>query len=147
MLLRINLVFWLVAVYQLSFAQITTTPALPIETSAVTITFDSSKETKLGFYTSDLYAHTGVIVEGNTQWQHVIGSWGNAIQPKLTNKGGGIYELSIAPDIRTYYSVLPAEKVKKIAGDFPVRVISLKAGDPGSLSSKQVSGLRKRLYG
>ncbi|MBW8331176.1 MAG: T9SS type A sorting domain-containing protein [Prolixibacteraceae bacterium] len=98
------------------FAQVTTNPALPIETSAVTITFDSSKETRLGFYTSDLYAHTGVIVEGNTQWQHVIGLWGNnTVQPKLTNKGAGIYELSIAPDIRTFYSVLPAEKVKKIA--------------------------------
>ncbi len=98
------------------FAQVTTTPTLPIETSAVTITFDSSKETRLGFYTSDLYAHTGVIVEGNTQWQHVIGSWGNnTLQPKLTNKGNGIYELSIVPDIRTYYSVLAAEKVKKIA--------------------------------
>jgi glycosidase len=116
MLRRINLVFWLVAVYQLSFAQITTNPALPIETSAVTITFDSSKETRLGFFTSDLYAHTGVIVEGNTQWQHVIGSWGNnTLQPKLTNKGAGIYELVISPDIRKYYSVLPAEKVKKIA--------------------------------
>jgi len=98
------------------FAQVTTSPALPIETNAVTITFDSSKETRLGFYTSDLYAHTGVIVEGNTQWQHVIGSWGNnTLQPKLTNKGNGIYELSIVPDIRTYFSVLPAEKVKKIA--------------------------------
>lgn len=98
------------------FAQITTNPAFPVETSAVTITFDSSKETRLGFYTSDLYAHTGVIVEGNTQWQHVIGSWGNNTQqPKLTNKGAGIYELSVVPDIRTYYSVLSAEKVKKIA--------------------------------
>ena len=98
------------------FAQVTTNPALPLETGAVTITFDSSKETRLGFYTSDLYAHTGVIVEGNTQWQHVIGSWANNTQqPKLTNKGNGIYELSIVPDIRTFYSVLPAEKVKKIA--------------------------------
>jgi len=98
------------------FAQVTTSPALPIETKAVTITFDSSKETRLGFYTSDLYAHTGVIVEGNTQWQHVIGSWGNnTLQPKLTNKGNGIYELSIVPDIRTYFSVLPAEKVKNLA--------------------------------
>lgn len=116
MLRLFNLIFWLVAVCQLSFAQVTTTPALPLETSAVTITFDSSKETRLGFYTSDLYAHTGVIVEGNTQWQHVIGSWGNnTLQPKLTNKGNGIYELTIVPDIRTYYSVLAAEKVKKIA--------------------------------
>lgn len=98
------------------FAQVTTSPALPIETGAVTITFDSSKETRLGFYTSDLHAHTGVIVEGNTQWQHIIGSWGNnTLQPKLTNKGNGIYELSIVPNIRSYFSVLPAEKVKKIA--------------------------------
>lgn len=116
MLRRINFIFWLVAVSQLSFAQITTNPAFPIETSAVTITFDSSKETRLGFYTSDLYAHTGVIVEGITPWQHVIGLWGNNdIQPKLTNKGSGIYELVISPDIRTFYSVLPSEKVKKIA--------------------------------
>ena len=116
MLKQINLLFWLVTFCQISFAQVTTNPALPIETKAVTITFDSSKEARLGFFTSDLYAHTGVIVEANTQWQHVIGSWGNnAIQPKLTNKGNGIYELSVVPDIRTYYSVLPAEKVKKIA--------------------------------
>lgn len=40
-----------------------------------------------------------------------------------------------------------AEKIKKIAGDFPVRVVNLKSGDPGSLSHKQVTGLRKRLYG
>ena len=98
------------------FAQVTSNPAFPIETQAVTITFDSSKESRLGFFTSDLYAHTGVIVEGNTQWQHVIGSWGNnTLQPKLTNKGSGIYELEIAPDIRTFYSVLSSEKVKKIA--------------------------------
>ena len=116
MLRRFNLLFWLLAFFQLSVAQITTSPALPIETNAVTITFDSSKETRLGFYTSDLYAHTGVIIEGNTQWQHVIGSWGNnTLQPKLTNKGAGIYELSIVPDIRTFYSVLSSEKVKKIA--------------------------------
>ncbi|MDO8929363.1 MAG: alpha-amylase family glycosyl hydrolase, partial [Bacteroidota bacterium] len=116
MLRLFNLLFCLIAVYQLSFAQVTTNPAFPIEISAVTITFDSSKETRLGFYTSDLYAHTGVIVEGNTQWQHVIGAWNNNTQqPKLTNKGNGIYELAIVPDIRTYYSVLSAEKVKKIA--------------------------------
>ena len=40
-----------------------------------------------------------------------------------------------------------AEKIKKIAGDFPSRVITLKSGDPGSLSEKQVLSLRKRLYG
>lgn len=40
-----------------------------------------------------------------------------------------------------------ADLIKKIAGDFPVRVINLREGDPGSLTSKQVIGLRRKLYG
>ncbi len=112
MIHRINLLFWLVAVYQISFAQITTNPALPAQNQGVTITFDSSKESRLGLFTGDLYAHTGVYVAGNTNWQHVIGAWGNnAVQPKLTNKGNGIYELVISPDINTFYSILPGETV------------------------------------
>jgi DNA primase len=39
------------------------------------------------------------------------------------------------------------EKVKKICGDFPVRTIKLKSGDPGDLSLQQVQSIRKRLYG
>jgi 1,4-alpha-glucan branching enzyme len=96
--------------------QITTDPAMPVAGKKVIITFDSSKESRLGKYSDDLYAHTGVIIEGKTDWQHVIGSWGNNTnQPKLTNKGNGIYELEISPDINSYYSVTGSEKVKKIA--------------------------------
>jgi len=97
-------------------AQITTEPTLPVASQKVTITFDSSKESRLGYFTGDLYAHTGVIVEGNDSWQHVIGSWNNnSNQPKLTNKGNGIYELEIVPDIKQFYTVTPTEKVQKIA--------------------------------
>ena len=97
-------------------AQITTDPALPVASQRVTITFDSSKESRLGYYTGDLYAHTGVFIEGKAGWQNVIGSWGNNnTQPKLTNKGNGIYELVITPDINTFYSVPVNEKVQKMA--------------------------------
>ncbi|SHF44592.1 Por secretion system C-terminal sorting domain-containing protein [Mariniphaga anaerophila] len=95
--------------------QITTDPKIPVAGEKVTITFDSSKETRLGYFTGDLYAHTGVGIEGKGDWQNVVGganSWGkNDVQPKLTNKGDGIYELEIAPDINTFYSVGDAEKV------------------------------------
>jgi len=115
MIRRIKLLFWLVAVYQISFAQITTSPALPVQNQAVTITFDSSKESRLGFFAGDLYAHTGVFINGNTNWLHVIGTWGvNTAQPKLTNKGNGIYELVISPDVNTFYSILPSETVKSM---------------------------------
>jgi pullulanase/glycogen debranching enzyme len=78
--------------------------------------FDSSKEPRLGYFTSDLYAHTGVSIEGKGDWQHVIESWGNnTTQPKLTNKGNGIYELVINPSINSYYSVSPNEIVKKMS--------------------------------
>jgi glycosidase len=113
--LYLFLISVLLPVY-LSAQSITTNPALPIDSKPVTITFDSSKESRLGYFTSDLYAHTGVILEGSSSWQHVIGTWGNnSVQPKLTNKGGGIYELTITPDIISYYSVLSTEKVKKLA--------------------------------
>jgi hypothetical protein len=101
---------------QLSAQSITTNPSLPVASKMVIITFDSSKESRLGNFTGDLYAHTGVIIEGNTSWQHVIGTWcNNAIQPKLNNKGSGIYELVISPDINTFYAVPGSEKVKRIA--------------------------------
>lgn len=97
-------------------AQITTSPDLPTATQPVLITFNSAQESRLGYFTGDLYAHTGVIIEGVTGWQHVIGNWGNETnQPKLTNLGNGIYQLSISPDIKTFYSVSSGEKIKQMA--------------------------------
>ena len=113
---KISLLFFILSLGYLVSAQITTNPALPVATQKVTITFDSSKESRLRFYTGDLYAHAGVIIEGIADWQHVIGSWGdNTKQPKLTHKGNGIYELEISPDINQFYSVTAGEKVQKMA--------------------------------
>ena len=107
--------FFLITLTHLS-AQITTNPAFPVATQSVTITFDSSKDSRLGYFTGDLYAHTGVMIEGNTNWQHVIGSWGdNTVQPQLTYQGNGIYTLTITPDINTYYSVSDNETVTQLA--------------------------------
>ena len=103
-------------IYQLGLAQITTSPEFPAATKQVVVTFDSSQDSRLGKYTGDLYAHTGVKIEGNDDWQHVIGSWGdNAAQPKLTHLGDGIYELEITPDINSFYSVPANEKVLQLA--------------------------------
>ena len=96
-------------------AQITNEPELPVANGKVVITFDSSKDSRLGYFTGDLYAHTGVTIEGKGRWQNVIESWGdNATQPKLTNKGNGIYELEISPDINTFYSVAAGDKVTEM---------------------------------
>ncbi|MDX1283989.1 MAG: alpha-amylase, partial [Draconibacterium sp.] len=98
-----------------SLAQITTDPELPVASKKVTITFDSSKESKLGYYTGELYAHTGVTIEGEGRWKYVIESWGNnTTQPKLTHKGDGIYEFEISPDIHTFYNVPISEKITEL---------------------------------
>lgn len=39
-----------------------------------------------------------------------------------------------------------AEKIKKMAGEFPVRIVKLKSGDPGDMSLLQVSKLKNKLY-
>lgn len=113
---KLSFLFAFIILQFFAVAQITTLPELPVATQKVTITFDSSKESRLGYFTGDLYAHTGVIIEGKTDWQHVIGSWGNnTTQPKLTNKGNGIYEIEISPDVNQFYSVTAGEKVQKMA--------------------------------
>lgn len=106
----------IVAVPLFAVSQITTIPEFPVVTESVTITFNSAEDSRLGYYTGELYAHTGVIVEDSTGWQHVIGDWSvNAEQPQLTYVGDGIYELEITPDINSFYSVIEGEKVLQLA--------------------------------
>ncbi len=95
----------------LSKAQvITSQPLLPTANDEVLITFNATG-TPLAGYTGNVYAHTGVVCEGNTNWQYVIGTWNvNSSQPLLTRISTNLYTLNVTPNIRDYYSV-PAEKV------------------------------------
>jgi len=98
-----------------SFAQVTSDPEFPVETAPATIYFNA-EGTPLESYPGVLYTHTGVLLEGGTQWEHVIGDWGNnAIQPQLTRLDATHYKLEITPDIRTFYSVADDEKVVSLA--------------------------------
>lgn len=40
-----------------------------------------------------------------------------------------------------------AKRVRDLVGDFPIREIGLRSGDPGDLNLQQVENIRKRLYG
>ncbi len=97
---------------------VSTTPAIPIATNTVTITFDATGS-ELEGYTGDIYAHTGVLTSassGNSDWKHVIGAWGNnSTQPKLTRLSTNTYELQITPNINTFYNVGSSETVTDIA--------------------------------
>ena len=101
-----KLLLLLLIVPILAFAQVTTNPTIPTANNEVTITFDATG-TPIENYTGDLYTHTGVTVNG-TQWQNVIGEWGNnTTQPQLTRDGSNpnLYTLLITPDVTTFYGV------------------------------------------
>ena len=84
---------------------VTTDPALPTADKPVVVTFNAA-QTELEGYTGDVYAHTGVGIQGVGNWQKVIGDWNvNATQPKLTRTGTDLYQLSITPSIREFYDV------------------------------------------
>ncbi len=89
------------------FAQITANPPLPTAEQSVVITFDATQGGGgLAGYTGNVFAHTGVNIEGVGNWQYVIGNWGNdSNQPQLTSLGNDLYELEISPSIREFYNV------------------------------------------
>ncbi|UMB61831.1 alpha-amylase family glycosyl hydrolase [Lutibacter sp. A80] len=96
-----------------TFSQVTTVPTLPTNSGEITIKFDATG-TGLDGYTGDIYAHTGVTVNGE-QWQNVIESWGdNTTQPKLTHISGNNYELLITPDVHGFYNVPTSEKITEL---------------------------------
>jgi 1,4-alpha-glucan branching enzyme len=100
------------------YAQVTTMPTIPTANSQITVTFNAVG-TPLANYTGDVYAHTGVITStstGNSDWKYVVAGWGvNIEKAKLTRVASDLYELEIAPDIRTYYGVPQGEDILKMA--------------------------------
>lgn len=104
----------------LSAQIITTSPVLPVDSKAVTITYDATQGNKglMGF-TGDVYAHTGVITDKSTSgsdWKYVKANWLTDIPAcKLTRIAADKYQLSISPSIREFYGVPAGEKILKMA--------------------------------
>jgi len=99
-------------------SQVTTSPAVPTANDAITVTLTTTG-TGLDGYTGDIYAHTGVTVDGD-QWQNVIGNWAdNANNPKLTKINTTTYELVITPDVYTFYGVATNKSITEL--DFVFR--------------------------
>ncbi|HCY00464.1 MAG TPA: alpha-amylase [Bacteroidales bacterium] len=96
--------------------QITSSPALPTVNDEVVITFDATQGNGgLAGYTGTVYAHTGVIIEGDTNWNYVIGEWNDlANKPQLTRIDNDLYELVITPSITEFYGIQPEDVVEKM---------------------------------
>ncbi|MCD6543617.1 MAG: T9SS type A sorting domain-containing protein [Flavobacteriaceae bacterium] len=94
-------------------SQVTTSPAVPTANDQITVTLTTTG-TGLDGYTGDVYAHTGVTVDG-TRWSNVIGNWAqNSVNPKLTKINNTTYELVITPDVFTYYGVATNKTITEL---------------------------------
>jgi len=99
---------------------VTSLPLYPIPNQLVTIYFDASLgNAALANYTSDIWAHTGVITNLSTStsdWKHVKTNWGiNTDATKLTRISTNKYSLQINPSIIDYYGLATNETVLKLA--------------------------------
>ena len=109
-----NFAFILLSFFTFSLlAQVSTTPGTPTINDEIKITL-STTGTGLDGFTGDIYAHTGVTVDGE-KWQNVIGSWGNnSTQPKFTKVNSTTYELTITNNVYSFYGVSNTKNITEI---------------------------------
>jgi glycosidase len=100
---------------------VTTDPAMPVPSQAVTITFHADQGDKglMNYAGTDVYAHTGVITDKSTSssdWKYVKAAWNvNIAACKLTKIADNEYQLTISPSIKEFYGVPAGEKILKMA--------------------------------
>ena len=89
-------------------------PSLPDADEACTIRFIAPSDSELYGYSGDLYAHLGVIVEGD--WSFVPFDWTvNNPKCQFTNVKDNEWELKLTPSIREFFN----------SGDTPVTQIAM----------------------
>ena len=99
---------------------VTTNPTFPLPDGPATITYHADQgNAALAGYSGEIYAHTGVITSESTSssdWKYVKTEWAeNAAATQLTHISGDTWELTISPDIRSYYGVPADETIEQLA--------------------------------
>ena len=133
-----TVVLFFFIISSLTFAQISTVPALPTANDEITITFDATG-TGLDGYTGDVYAHTGVLTSqsnDDTDWKYVIAGWTeNTDKAKLTRIATNTYQFIITPNLTTFYNITNGDLVSNLAFVFR-----------SSDGSKQTANLYQIIY-
>lgn len=93
---------------------VTLDPTFATQSDVITITYDASQGNGGLSGVVPVYAHTGVILEGEEGWQNVQGNWGQADPNVLmTPLGNNLHELTI--DIEDFYGIEDGEVVTQLA--------------------------------
>jgi len=88
-------------------------PPFPTADEPVTVYLNTTG-TGLEDYSGDVYAHTGITVNGE-QWQYVIAGWDENIpQLRMTQTGTNSYQLDITPTIREFYQAEASDDITEL---------------------------------
>lgn len=114
-----KLAFLLCVITTIAYAQypIYSEPAFPTVDDSIVVYFDATKgEQGLKDYSGPIYAHTGLIVEGNDEWDYVWTVWPstNIDKNKLVKISDNFYKLTIGYP-RDYYNCPESEEILKLA--------------------------------
>jgi hypothetical protein len=97
--------------------KLTPSPVFPSDNKEVTVRFyvDSCDNKALLNYTGDVYVHTGVYVNGGSQWDYVVADWSeNIAKAKCNRVGTNVYEVKITPTIKDYYGIDQGDTVTSL---------------------------------
>lgn len=115
MFLRFSALFFAVLFTSAMLAQVVTIdPPFPTQNDNVTVTFNASLGNGELEGVVPVYAHTGVILEGEDGWQYVQGDWGTADDNVLmTPLGNNLHEISFS--IPEFYGLQSGDVVEQLS--------------------------------
>lgn len=115
MLKRLSILFLSVVIsIQVSAQIVTIDPSFATQTDDITVTFNAALGNAGLVGVSPVYAHTGVILEGQSGWQNVQGNWGTADPNVLmTSIGNNLHQMTF--NITEFYNLQPGDVVEQLA--------------------------------
>ncbi len=98
-----------------SYSQIVTLePPFPTMQDDITVTYDATQGSRGLVGESQVYMHSGVILEGASGWQKVVTTWGvDDPKGKMTNIGNDKHQISY--NIKEFYGLSDNDKVLQLA--------------------------------
>ncbi|MDR1544054.1 MAG: T9SS type A sorting domain-containing protein [Prevotellaceae bacterium] len=125
----LTLFFSFLLPYFVAAQVVTTYPAFITNSynNAITVTFDPAQGNGGMVGATKCFAHTGLILEGSSTWQFAP-AWRGGEEKYQMTKVGNNWQLTISPDIRSWYGCSADSVIKRIAFVFNDGVGGLKEG-------------------
>ncbi|MCK5816401.1 MAG: hypothetical protein KAH15_00220, partial [Candidatus Marinimicrobia bacterium] len=128
---KIAYLLCVLAVFAYAQSPLSSEPAFATENDSIVVYFDATKgDQALKDYSGDLYAHTGVKIEGESNWRYVWTDWPstNVEKNKLIRISANLYKIVIGYP-HEYYTCPGTVKILQLAFVFRNNTASVQSED------------------